>query len=895
MALLQVRDLTFTYPECTAPALEKISLSLNAGEFVVLAGSSGCGKSTLLRQCKPLLSPFGEREGELLFQGKSLPDLSQREQTENIGFVLQAPEQQIVTDKVWHELAFAMESLGYDNAAIRRRVAEMADFFGIQSWFHQEVQALSGGQKQLLNLAAVMTLSPKLLLLDEPTSMLDPIAATEFLTALSRINRELGVTVLISEHRLEDVLPLADRLLVLDKGRLILDAPPTQGEIILDPKQDLYYSLPTTMRIWDACGRKGPCPLTVREGRAWLQNALTQPNQPISTPKPPSAASKKGEATVEMEEVWFRYAQNSPDVLRGLSMQAYAGELLCFLGSNGAGKTTALSLLSQGNLPQHGKIRCQGKVAVLPQDPQTLFRKKTVFLELADAFGDMHLTKTEKESQVLQMANLCGLTPLLERHPYDLSGGEQQRTALAKVLLTRPDILLLDEPTKGLDGAFKRTFAGILQSLKRNGVTLIMVSHDVEFCAQYGDRCVFLFDGEMVAEGVPREFFPLNSFYTTIANRISRGLLDNCVLGEDIMQALGGVLPPPLPEVDWNAENQWFQGPKPIPKPKNPDKLPLWRRILAWVAGLTAIGCAWYALRGVNLSQIITAENVAFQGETYPYVYGLLLLSLLVLALAVNRKRERIPIPKPQKQPLSRRTWVSLLLVAVAAPLTVLAGYFLFADRRYFFISLLLVFETMLPFALVFEGRKPQARELVLIAVLCALAVGGRMIFFMLPGFKPVLALVILAGVAFGGETGFLVGAVTMFVSNMFFGQGPWTPWQMFTTGLIGLLAGILFCRGLLQRSRLSLTIFGALATVVIYGGIMNPATVLMYQNNPTWQMVLAAYITGFPMDLVHGAATAFFLWFLTDPMLEKFDRIKSKYGLIPVPAWKKETEKPVS
>ena len=200
---------------------------------------------------------------------------------------------------------------------------------------------------------------------------------------------------------------------------------------------------------------------------------------------------------------------------------------------------------------------------------------------------------------------------------------------------------------------------------------------------------------------------------------------------------------------------------------------------------------------------------------------------------------------------------------------------------RYYAVSLLVLVETILPFFLVFEGRKPQAREMVILAVLCGLSIGGRAAFLALPGFKPVAAMVILSGVAFGGEAGFLVGAVTMLASNMLFGQGPWTPWQMFAMGLLGLTAGVLYRKGVLRRGRLSLSVFGALVTLFLYGGVMNPASVLMYQPNPTWPMIWTAFLTGLPVDLVHAAATALFLWFLAQPMLEKLDRVKVKYGLL--------------
>jgi len=234
-----------------------------------------------------------------------------------------------------------------------------------------------------------------------------------------------------------------------------------------------------------------------------------------------------------------------------------------------------------------------------------------------------------------------------------------------------------------------------------------------------------------------------------------------------------------------------------------------------------------------------------------------------------------------QKQKLPRRTLAAAVVILLAVPTTIAAGNLLFDGRKYLIISLLIIFETMLPFIFLFERRKPQARELVIIAVLSAIAVAGRAVFFMLPQFKPVTALVIIAGIAFGGEAGFLVGAITGFVSNLFFSQGPWTPWQMFAFGLIGFLAGVLFKKGWLPRRRLALCIYGGLATLVIYGGLLNASSMLTYQSNPSLAMYIAYCARGLPMDLVHALATVIFLAVAAIPMLDKLDRIKVKYGLI--------------
>ena len=869
MERFKIQNLTFTYPEQEIPVLRNVSAVLHPGDFAVLAGPSGCGKSTMLRQLKTVLAPHGKKEGEILFNGTPLDQVDNRTQSAKIGFVLQDPDSQIVTDKVWHELAFGLESLGVDSTTIRGRVAEMASFFGIQTWFHMEVTQLSGGQKQLLNLASIMVLQPDVLILDEPTSQLDPIAATDFLQTLGRINRELGTTILICEHRLEDVIPMANRLLILDKGVLIADDTPVGSfEILRNLNHPMLHSMPTPMQIWSVLNWDTPCPMTVSDGRNQLtewadEHALTQiPERPAEVPK--------DEPLITLDEVWFRYEKDTPDILKSVSMKAYPGELLCILGGNGTGKSTTLSVLSGIRKPYRGKFSCKAKrVTALPQNPQMLLVKKNVREDLLSVFPGKKLH--EVADKIGEMVALCRLEGLLDRHPFDLSGGEQQRTALAKVLLQDPEVLLLDEPTKGVDNDFKITFAQILKELTDRGVCVIMVSHDVEFCAQYADRCGLFFDGSIVTMDAPQPFFAGKSFYTTAANRMARHLLPNAVTSEDVIVACGGEVPkreqPGRPDkVDIEP-----------PEERKPQKLPLWRKILGAVSGAVFLGLLLYTSLALDLSALYQEGN--FIGR-YGWLYAVMFLSFGVFAACISRKPSRRE-QRLMSGKLSTRTKLTILLSLLLIPLTLWVGLKWGGGRKYMLISLAIILETMLPFFLIFEGRKPQARELVILSVLSALAIGGRAVFFAMPGFKPVAAMVILTGVAFGAEAGFMVGSMTMFCSNVLFGQGPWTPWQMFAMGIMGLLAGVLFRKGILHRERFSLSIFGALVTFLIYGGIMNPASVLMYQANPDWQMILTAYITGVPADAIHALATGLFLWFLSEPMLEKLDRVKVKYGLI--------------
>lgn len=879
MEILTIKNMRFTYPEAEKPAVDGISLRVNSGDFFVLCGQSGCGKSTLLRNLKPQLAPHGVLSGEILFDGKPVDRLDERDGTSQIGFVLQSPDNQIVTDKVWHELAFGLESLGYDTPAIRRRVAEMASFFGIQNWFYKNVSELSGGQKQLLNLASVMVMQPKLLILDEPTSQLDPIAASNFMATLKKINHELGTTILITEHRLEDALSIATAAAVMENGKLLCSGSVAQiGAYLKTHNHKMFLAMPAAMRIWGSVDSDASCPVSVNEGREFLlAHTAEHTVNPISKKE---HTKSSGNARVTAEDVWFRYEKDMPDVVKGLSLTANAGEMLCVLGGNGTGKTTALKLLSGLKMPYRGNIKTDGRVGLLPQNPQALFVKKTVCEDLEDALSDYKLSKEVKEEKIRSIIKLCGLCGLEGRHPYDLSGGEQQRLALAKLLLLSPDILLLDEPTKGFDAQFKIEFASILKALLHAGVCIVMVSHDIEFCAQYADRCALFFDGAIVTEDIPSEFFSNNNFYTTSASRIARSIIPNAVTTKDVIDAIGGA----QAEYDAQMHAEYKSYPIAETTQEPPGKLPLWRKIGAIISGICSFLTFIYAVKSESLSEMMNQNAVTASGKEQLLIYGVLILFLMLTAIFTGRRSAPSLTPQPlqEKRKLSGRTLAAVVLILFLIPLTLFVGVVYVDIRQYYFIALAVLIECMLPFFMVFEGRKPKARELVIIAVFCALSIAGRAAFFMLPQFKPVLAMTIIAGVAFGGETGFLVGAVTMLVSNILFSQGPWTPWQMFAMGIIGFLAGILYRKGLLRRTKASLCVFGALSALIIYGGIMNPASALIWGSESlNLQMIMSYYLTGFPMDCIHAAATAIFLFFIAEPMLEKLERIKVKYGLV--------------
>ena len=582
MNLVEIKDFGFSYPESSRKVLEHVNLNIKEGTLNVIMGRSGCGKSTLLRQLKSVLAPAGEKEGEILYRNIPLRDTDHRTQSQEIGFVMQNPDNQIVTDKVWHELAFGLESLGYDNATIRLRVAEMASYFGIQKWFYKNVSELSGGQKQLLNLASVMAMHPSLLILDEPTSQLDPIAASDFLETVKKINRDIGTTVLLTEHRLQDIIPYADRVFVMDEGTLFLEGTPREiGTKLKEQHHGMFLSMPVPMQIYAGTDSSLTCPLTVSEGRQWIREyieekgikkeQIQQANQRLERQGEKNENETAGffghlkrqkentPPAIQMKDVWFRYEKDSPDVIQNLSLEVKKGEFYALVGGNGTGKSTTLSLLGRVHQPYSGRIYLDGKdlrsfsdrelycgyLGVLPQNPQSIFLKKTVLEDLYSVIGGKkekpsseYPISMKKEKAIEGIVSLTHLEGLLNRHPYDLSGGEQQRLALAKVLLLRPKILLMDEPTKGMDAEYKEELGSILKKLQSHGMTIFMISHDVEFVAEYADTTGLFFEGNVVISKKTRDFFAGNNFYTTAANRMARGLFPEAVTGKDVVSCL---------------------------------------------------------------------------------------------------------------------------------------------------------------------------------------------------------------------------------------------------------------------------------------------------------------------------------------------------------------------
>lgn len=536
MALLTLSSLNFTYAGSTSPALKNVSLTVNEGDFILLCGNSGCGKTTLMRLIKPQLAPNGKLDGEILFDGRPLSSLTDREAACGIGYVMQNPETQIVTDTCISELAFGLQSLGMDSAAISAKIGEVAGFFGIGDRYGEKTHTLSGGQKQLLSLASVMAMKPSLLLLDEPTSQLDPVAAREFLGCLKKLNDELGITVIVSEHRLDEVFPLANRVVMLENGSVLLDdTPENMGRRLrsLPNGDSKRIELPTPLRIYRALGGSCDAPLTVKDGRAYIAEGM-KGKTPANEAFP---ESPERTAAVSLRDIYFSYEKDKP-ILDGLCLDIKKGELLCILGGNACGKTTLQKLICGLIRPTHGEMYIDGRrvrggrqkgVVYLPQNPLAVFTGESVdecFADLASATDMPKSTLSERKGMLM---GAFGLTLLADRHPYDLSGGEQQRAAIALSLLSDPAVLLLDEPTKGQDALCKEALAAILHRLTESGKTVVITTHDLDFAAANGDRAALIFGGRIVSVDEATRFFAANDYYTTAAARMTRPFFKTAV------------------------------------------------------------------------------------------------------------------------------------------------------------------------------------------------------------------------------------------------------------------------------------------------------------------------------------------------------------------------------
>lgn len=504
MDAVKLAGFGFSYPGC-APVLEGIDLCIGAGSFALVVGRTGSGKTTLLKCLKPEIAPVGERTGSAQVLGRAIGEADGVSSNSLVGYVFQNPENQIVCDTVLHELAFGLENVGTDPDAMRRRVAETAAFFGIEPWLHAQTARLSGGQKQLVNLAGILAMQPSLLLLDEPTAQLDPIAEKTFLHALFRINRELGITVAVATHAPESMADYATEAFRLAQGRIESVSPATFAvtaaaeEAVEERRGDAAFR-----------GEAGDG-IAVASAQGAVCGALPAAKQPALAAE--AASSRQGEsaACIRAADVFFRYAHDAAWVLRGADIRVRPGAVHALVGGNGSGKSTLLRLMAGVLKPERGAVRnaLRESQVLLPQDPKALFVCDSVDEELREwqkirGYGD---------EAVAEAVRLFGFDGLEGRHPFDLSGGQQQNLAFAKLLLTEPELLLLDEPTKGLDAPSKLKLAESLLDLHKQGKTIVFATHDLAFLSVMATEVSMLFDGEVVSTEQTASFFSENLFY----------------------------------------------------------------------------------------------------------------------------------------------------------------------------------------------------------------------------------------------------------------------------------------------------------------------------------------------------------------------------------------------
>lgn len=893
-----IRNLEFTYANMEVSSIRGINLALKKGSFTCICGPSGCGKTTLLRNLKPSITPHGLRSGTIEIMGKSVERFEGNpgEEAQTIGYVLQNPENQIVTDKVWHELAFGLENLGLPTETIRLRIAEIASFFGIQSWFDKDVSELSGGQKQLLNLAAVMVMQPEILILDEPTSQLDPIAAVDFLDAVKKINNDIGTTVIITEHRLDNVVSISDRLVVIDNGEIVVNSEPYSAvSRLAEVSHPMFLAMPNPAQVYEsAMSRLNECetecfddrtkypniPLNVREGRQWLDHIMA--GVPIKFDRVQRKETiNSSEIKLHIKDLWFRYERDSKDIIKGLDFEAYKGEILAIIGGNGTGKTTLLSILAGMRKPYRGRCNINGDTtALLPQNPQTLFVRDTVREELLEALEDLDLKATDSNLKIAEISELLEIADIMDKHPYDISGGEQQRVALGKVLLLNPDLLLMDEPTKGIDNLLKNKLGELLRKLSAEGKTIIFVSHDIEFCSRFASRCMMFFDGGISGEGTPANLFAGNNFYTTAANRMARNYFVDAILPEEVgllvaqnIQGAGRISDAEVNDAskagdpDGDADRKSNGVPNDVSKDDEYNGKPNDEH------------------EGENGSKRDekSKDNEDDNEDDENGVDE----KFENLENDVSERSREVGAPKGgdlKEIKQSRNFWLTLVTAAVMG-VTIFAGSVLGGDRVYYVISALVAIYSLVPFFVGFERSKPQIRELVVISVLIAIGVIGRQAFFMLPQMKPVIAISVIAGASLGPGAGFLVGAMIAFVSNFFFGQGPWTPWQMMALGLAGMFAGLIFQKWNRRGPKpskvhkIAVCVFG-LVSGYFYGLIVDLWTLFGYTEKPSLNAYLVVKSTAIWFDTLLAISTFVFLWVLYAPMIKKLNRIKLKYGM---------------
>lgn len=540
MAIFDIKNLTFTYSGAKSPVVDNLSLCIEQGDFCVICGKSGSGKSTLLRLLKREVSPRGEICGEILYNNMQLSKLQNEVSVSEIGFVHQDIDSQLVCDKVWKELAFGLGNLGFDDDFIAARVAEVSEYFGISKWYNRKISELSGGSKQIVSLAAVMTMKPKVLLLDEPTSMLDPIAKKNFVSILSRLNKEFGITIVMVEHNLESVFEIATQIVVLDNGRVVCKENPFSlaGKLFDNPYAK-YIGLAEFAEIFAQFEKNKSMPLDFVSKKNWLQNKLSDikvDGISLNNNVTNCSSNAEKEVLIKADKLCFRYDKKGDDIVKDCSFALKKGEIVCIVGGNGGGKTTFINLLNGVLKSYSGRVKVDKncKIATMPQNAKGLFVENSVQDELLVC---AKLLKVDK-SVVHKLIESFDLGHISQNHPYDISGGEVQRLALVKLFLINPDIIILDEPTQGMDMEAKEYLKNVLVKNKNEGKGVVVVTHDLRFAASVADRVGIFFDGKILSLREAKEFFAGNSLYTTESSLLTRDFAEDLYSVDKIVDAL---------------------------------------------------------------------------------------------------------------------------------------------------------------------------------------------------------------------------------------------------------------------------------------------------------------------------------------------------------------------